>query len=218
MRYINTYFRIDTGYLWGSGLSEEKTRRFYDEITLLFVNAGWDIQHASSFGNCIYVIKDKTKLYVHPMELTGPCREELIPEVTALLEKGRTWSLTSVERFEECFDLNSTQLLEYYRKDTAKADGLILDAFRKNRYLERLMKSRGLKGAVAAILFDIGGKIRVNTLESHIGRSSSDVDQTFLRERYRALVEEGRIDGRGFTAETEPDKDAVREKAVGELF
>ena len=207
-KFFNTYFRIDAGYVWGEGMNPTLMRRFYDEITLLFVNAGWNIEHASSYSSCIYVIKGKTKLYVHPMELSGACDESLIPDVTALLQQGESWKLRCVDKFDELLDLTEDELMEYYRKDSQKADRMILKAFVKGKE----------KHDVNFTLFDLGEQIKVKTLTDYIGRSSLDVDQKFLRERFDALVDEGFILSDGNTAHTLTEEELKARKTEPCIF
>lgn len=209
-KYFNTYFRISAGYVWGRGMNEEKMRLFYNEITLLFVNAGWGIQHVDSFSSCIYVIKGKTKLYVHPMELSGPCEEGLVEKVSALLSEGERWTLTRVDVYDELLDMNRDELMEHYRKEYAgKADSLLREGFRRKR---------GEKIPISPTLFEIGGRIKVKTLEDHLCRSSMDPDQAFLRERFDSLVERGEIVSDGKFAHLLTDRERSLRKETPALF
>ena len=59
VRYIDTYFRIEAGYVWGEGMDEKACRRFYDEIILLFVRSGWTVV-PHSIGNTVDVVNGKS--------------------------------------------------------------------------------------------------------------------------------------------------------------
>lgn len=41
--YRNVYFRLDSGYKWGSGMPEERLNDFRNEINKLFKDNGYTI-------------------------------------------------------------------------------------------------------------------------------------------------------------------------------
>ena len=52
----------------------------------------------------MYIVKGKTRLYVHPMEISGYCETLHIPQVTAILKKGgRTFRLVRDTIAEEVY-------------------------------------------------------------------------------------------------------------------
>ena len=111
-KYFNTQFRIEAGYEWGKGMPEYKTRLFYNDIILAFVRRGWTVEPIRC-SNCVYVIKEKTRLYVHPMELTGACKEEHVEEVkTILIMNCSTCSLEAVKVMEEIQEPDSKERIE----------------------------------------------------------------------------------------------------------
>lgn len=46
--YTDTYFRIESGYEWGRGMSEEKTETFFAEIRSLFSQNGFTIEERNT--------------------------------------------------------------------------------------------------------------------------------------------------------------------------
>ena len=111
-KYFNVQFRIDSGYEWGKGMSEHKTKLFYSNIILAFVRKGWTVQPIEH-SNCVYLIKEKTKLYVHPMELTGVCKECHLEEVKSILISDcGTCKLETVKVMEEVKEQGSEELIK----------------------------------------------------------------------------------------------------------
>ena len=192
-KYINTYFHIDAGYVWGEGMDEKACRRFYDEIILLFVRSGWTVV-PHEIGNTVDVVKGKSRLYVHPQELSGPCEESLIEKVKDILRQGKTFTLTRTDRYETLLDLDHDGLMDLYRKSNDKVDPLIIDKFLPYR-----PKSQR---HVTMTLMKIGDIIKVNTLTDRLGRMSGDTTDRYLHERFDALVEAGKIKTTGQYAET----------------
>lgn len=178
MRYFHVYFRIDTGYAWGRGLEKSKTEAFYNEIRDIFEKAGWAIEN-HSFGT-IDVINGKTRLYVHPMELSGPCEESLIPVVEALLVNRTTFTHYRTDRYDELLDLEGDALMAEYHKKDAETDALLLNAFQSPD--DAFYK-----------VFDLAHKIRISTLHDYICFSSGEPAHVYTRERFNALVEKGLI-------------------------
>lgn len=184
MKYFNTYFRVDAGYQWGRGLSEEKTNAFYVEIKKVFTEKGWSIKEHEPYGT-IDVIKDKTKLYVHPMDLSGPCEEALIPVVEEMLRSCSSFSFRHTDVFNELADLDAEGLTEKYRERNEANDFLILSSFKTRR--------KNLGYFISATLFRLGDRIRIETITDYGGRGTGDTTDRYLKERFNELVNQGKI-------------------------
>ena len=78
-------FSLETGYEWGKGFSHEKTDAFYKEIKERFHEEGFDTDRIGCTSQAMYLVKGKTRLYVHPMEISGYCETLHIPQVTAMI-------------------------------------------------------------------------------------------------------------------------------------
>ena len=59
--YIDTYFRIESGYEWGRGMSKEKTEAFFSEIKKLFSQNGFAIEERKHGRGYIRVYKSILK-------------------------------------------------------------------------------------------------------------------------------------------------------------
>lgn len=180
--YHHVCFRIEAGYVWGEGMSKEAFDIFINEVILLFARMKWTV--APVFvGDCVHLIKGKTRLYVHPMELSGPCEDGLIPEVEAILAKGRSFSHYRTDRYDELLDLEGDDLMAAYRKKNDSAEAIILKHFAKPKKKE----------CVPCDLFELANKVRIRTLDDYIGRSTGDPADVYMKEVYDSLVSRGLI-------------------------
>ena len=198
-------FRIESGYKWGSGMPLEKCLAFFAEIKKAFQDAGWVIDAAGCYGNCVYVVKGKTRLYVHPMELSGACEESLVHEVEAVLKDGKTWKSTDVVRLQELVDSEGDDLLRHYRENrTAKTDRQLLDSFR----VKFPCKPRLVSNVLPCVALDI----HVGTVDCPYAVVPSEPALAFVRERFDDLVRQGRIISDGTVAHTatEREMDEIR--------
>ena len=87
-------FSLESGYEWGKGLSHEKTDAFYKEIKReIFMERDSITDRTGCTSQAMYLVKGKTRLYVHPMEISGYCETLHIPQITAILKKGAVHSV-----------------------------------------------------------------------------------------------------------------------------
>lgn len=49
--YKHVYFRLDSGYVWGEGMGQSKTEKFYSDILSLFEAEGWTIKEPYHQGS-----------------------------------------------------------------------------------------------------------------------------------------------------------------------
>ena len=130
--YIDTYFRIESGYEWGYGMSKEKTEAFFAEIKSLFSQNGFTIEERKN--GCPDVVMDKTRLYCHPQDLSGPVRKELIERIEKILAQGTTFQYLRTDTYGEILDLTEEEELAYYHEThDMTIEGVFRDAFRTKR-------------------------------------------------------------------------------------
>lgn len=183
--YMDTYFRIESGYEWGRGMPEEKTEAFFSEIRSLFSQNGFTIEERK-YGGCPDVVLDKTRLYCHPQELSGPVRKELIGRIEKILTQGTTFQYLRTDTYGEILDLTEEEELAYYHEThDMTIGGVFLDAFRTKR--RNLYKSRE---QVLEILVE---KLRVKTLRGKSVYSNTSPAYRYIRETYGKMVSEGRL-------------------------
>ena len=80
--FKETYFYIESGYIWGKGHSENESNIFNAEIKRIFENVltGWTLKEKTINNACNeYLYKDGlSSLYCHPMTISGIIDTDLI--------------------------------------------------------------------------------------------------------------------------------------------
>jgi hypothetical protein len=184
MKLRNIYFRIDSDYIWGSGLSKEQYEKFDNEIQALFSEAGFEIIKSDIRNGCPYLVKEKTKLYSHPMSLSGCCDESHIEEIKEILSKGKTFKHYHTDIYDEIFDFDEKQELEYYQsKYNATIEKTLTDLFRTKR--KNLFKNK------FSIIKELASKIAVKTIPHTIETSDLYPSFQYVYEEYKQLVDKG---------------------------
>ena len=211
--YTDTYFRIESGYEWGRGMSEEKTETFFAEIRSLFSQNGFTIEERK-YGGCPDVVLDKTRLYCHPQELSGPVRKELIGRIEKILTQGTTFQYLRTDTYGDVLDLTEEEELAYYREVHAMGiEGIFSEAFRTRR--RNLYKSRE---QVQEILVE---KLRVKTFRESSVYSSTSPAWRYIREIYEKMLAEGKLvegykhtgSGKLMLCRTATDREILPDKA-----
>lgn len=182
--YRNVHFRIEAGYVWGEGMSENASKAFHDEINQLFINAGWEIIPPRFSSACPDAAKGKSKLYLHPMDVSGAIDEALIDEVKQILDKGRTFTCYHVDVYEEVYDWTDEEYTVWLdeRKESIKKD--LLDMFRTKR--RNLFVTRDY-----AVIQTVKEKYHVHRLDSFVGRSTNDVEWRYVQTMFDEMVQDG---------------------------
>ena len=184
--YRDTHFRIESGYEWGRGMSKEKTGAFFAEIKSLFSQNGFTIEAECKYGGCPEVVLDKTRLYCHPQELSGPVREDLIGRIKKILAQGTTFQYLRTDTYGEILDLTEAEELAYYHE---AHDNTIEEVFREAFRTKR----RNLYKYREQVLEGIVRKLRVSTLRERHGSSSCSPVWHYIREIYGKMVAQGEL-------------------------
>lgn len=183
-KLLNVYFRIESGYVWGGdhpGMSKEKEDAFFVEIRQLFTEAGYELKSIKYTG-CPGITKEFTDLYCHPMNISGYCEENRIPEIEAILAKGTTFRHRCTDTYKQVYPYNREQEIEYYRqnfKDHVQ-DSLLSLFATKRRNLYKYQRD---------ILEGIANQIRIDTIKHTAGVSYGDPCETYVKELYNELVD-----------------------------
>lgn len=88
--FKETYFYIESGYVWGSGHTLEQSEKFDAEIKKMFEKLpDWKLlEKTLSASANEYQYKDGiSKLYCHPMELSGIIDIDLIPVIEQAIKE-----------------------------------------------------------------------------------------------------------------------------------
>jgi len=111
--YINTYFRIESGYD-GGRMPEEKAGAFFAEVRKLFSEHGFSMKERK--GGCPDVYLGKTRLYCHPQSLSGPVLKEHTELIEGILAQGTTFQYLRTDAYDEILDLTEEEELAYYHE------------------------------------------------------------------------------------------------------
>lgn len=183
-KLVNVYFRIESGYVWGGdhpGMSKEKEDAFFAEIRQLFTDTGYELK-SIKYTECPGIVKEFTDLYCHPMDISGYCEENRIPEIEAILAKGTTFRHRCTDTYKQVYPYNREQEIEYYRQnfhDYIQNDLLSLFA----------TKRRNLYKYQREILEQVSNQIRIATIKHTAGVSYGDPCEAYVNEVYNELVD-----------------------------
>ena len=102
--YIDTYFRIESGYESGPRNVKGKDRGILRRNQETVLAKRFHNQECK-YGGCPEVVLDKTRLYCHPQELSGPVRKDLIEHIEKILTQGTTFQYLCTDTYGEILDL-----------------------------------------------------------------------------------------------------------------
>ncbi len=125
------YRRLSIGIYSGYGVNllPAGLEAFHQEMKDLFSSAGWE-RHEPQFSNaCPEYSKGKSRLYCHPTEISGPCEEDLIPEVCKLVSKATTCTITRAEDQGRVYDITQEQYNTALEKLRPKIEQDLLTEF-----------------------------------------------------------------------------------------
>lgn len=181
MKYLDIHFKIEAGYVWGQGMAANRIAAFSAEVVALFVGAGWQIKK-SEFAACSpEVVLGKSRLYLHPMDISGELDAELVPVVEALLKQGKTFKLVEVREIGELVDLSDEDYLEWLKGKHTEIEARLLAAF--------------ACGDVSGqrVVEQVKERYHVNRLVAHIGRGARDPEWRYVQEVFDSLVAGGKL-------------------------
>lgn len=185
VHYHHVYFRLDAGYKWGEGMDPVKTEKFFDDIVKLFVDDGWAVKEARYSSSCPTVEYGKSSLYLHPMDASGAIEDNLVNHISELLTKGKTFSLNSVDVYEEIFDVSDNDYYDYLDTNSFEIMDELKKEFtttRKNLYISY----------PSFIIEKVKEKYHIPRLNGNfLGRSSSDIEWKFVADLFKQMVEYG---------------------------
>lgn len=109
--YIHTFIRVESGYVWGEGMSEDKTAAFYREVAEKLAVIGFTEKAEPSglcrIGTCPTMMRGKERLYCHPMDLAGYLREGSREAILTALAGAATFTVRAVDEYERKLDITS---------------------------------------------------------------------------------------------------------------
>ena len=180
MLYKNVYFYIESGYKWGSGMSEESYKVFLEEIKNILEKDGWEIKEP-------YGYKGKNNLFIHPMEISCDIQEDMIENMETLLTNGKSFKLRYVKVFASLEDLSDNEYITWLESKKEEIEKDLLNGFctkRKNLFISMNWK----------VIENVKEKYHKARLGKHIGRSSSDIEWKYVNDLFLKMVEGGKFD------------------------
>lgn len=184
-KYINTHFRIYAGYEWGTGwLDSSDQYAFYDEVINLFEDNGFIVREPDFSGACPEAVKPGTseKLYLHPMEFTGPVLESDIPKIERLLKSGETFEFRKTDTYGELYDLTDSEYVDYLESNRDEIEQDIMNDIGNDFVYYNFFDNN-----------KVYDKWHLDRTTAHIGKSSLDVDIQFLANVLQSLVDDGMV-------------------------
>lgn len=184
--YKHVYFRLNSGYVWGKGMDQDKTEKFYSDILALFAADGWTITEPYRQGNGATVANGNSSLYIHPQEVSGYITEDLIPAVSAALEHGCTFEHYATDIYNTAYNWTAQQYREYLNSKRGDINAALLEVFKTPR--------RNLYKFDYNALPVVIDKFHVQRLDGQNGHCTGDITEQVIREMFTALVNTGKID------------------------
>lgn len=200
--YKHVYFRLESGYQWGSGMEQDKTEKFYSDILALFEADGWTISEPYRSGSGATVTNGNSSLYIHPQAVSGYVTEDLIPAVSAALQHGCTFRHYATAIYETAYNWTAQQYRGYLNSKRGDINAALLEVFKTPR--------RNLYKFDYNALPVVISKFHVQRLDGQNGHCTGDITEQVIREMFTALVNTGRIDkgetSRGTAYRTAPQR------------
>ncbi len=184
--YKHVYFRLDSGYVWGEGMGQSKTEKFYSDILSLFEAEGWTIKEPYHQGSGATVANGNSSLYIHPQEVSGYVTEDLIPAVSAALEHGCTFQHYATDIYDTAYNWTAQQYRDYLNSKRGDINAALLEAFKTPR--------RNLYKFDYNALPVVISKFHVQRLDGQNGHCTGDITEQVIRQMFTALVNTGKID------------------------
>ena len=185
--YIDTYFRVESGYD-GGRMPEEKAGRFFDEVKRLFTETGFSIKENKYKDGCPEVYLGKTCLYCHPQSLSGPVLKEHMELIEKILAQGTTFRYLRTDTYGEILDL--TGRLFFVRVPAEEAAQAVAQYHFGGYILFGRDFQDKSREQVLEILVE---KLRVKTLRGKSVYSNTSPAYRYIREMYGKMVSEGRL-------------------------
>lgn len=130
--YIKTYFRIDSGYQWGSGMSQESHKAFVYENRLIFEDLGFKILPGNRNASDI-AYRGHEYLYLHPMNFSGYILKDSISEITEAISKATRYTLRQVDTYETIRFYNPEEFEDELLDREPEIRMCILNSFKTKR-------------------------------------------------------------------------------------
>ena len=135
--YLETYFRVEAGYVWNKGYSDEQGQRFRDEVVGILSPLGfgnWK-RLQDRHGGCPECWRGAERLYCHPMNISGELIDKHIAVVEEALRKASSFQVKAVDTYKQFLNYTAEELLRELNACREGISKAMFDSYRtKNRY------------------------------------------------------------------------------------
>jgi len=178
--YVKTYLRVESGYVWGKGMDDDKYKKFADEIKKLFTSLGFTIKEPEFISASLEVERGAENLYCHPQSLSGELKKGSIKEIEKVLKKAKTFEHYKTDTYEKMFNYTAEELREELNNSKGSIELQILELFKTKR--KNLYKS-------SSPLWDFKTDIKFfrDTLEL------KNIERAFIMSTFKDLITSGKI-------------------------
>ena len=96
------FFRLNSNYVWGSGISAEEFAVFESEAARIINLMGFNILPKTSTSSCPQAVLNEESIYAHPMDFSGIMTEENIEKMTSILNnfESKTFSVRAIDTYD----------------------------------------------------------------------------------------------------------------------
>jgi len=181
--YRSFAISLYSGYEPGFGMLPAASDAFHKEMQALFSSAGWEY-HAPLYMNASpEYSKGKSRLYCHPLKISGPCEANLVDEVISLVSKATECCILRVEDKGRIYDLSDDQYLAALEPLRSSIEKDLLIAF-----------SNPNIGADSTCFENVVSKYCIPTLNNRTGMMSSTKPYwKYINDVYNDLIAQKKI-------------------------
>jgi hypothetical protein len=135
--FKETYFYIESGYIWGKGYSKNESNIFNAEIKRIFENVltGWTLKEKAINNACDeYLYKDGlSSLYCHPMTISGIIDIELKNQVETALKNSKVIEFRYSKEFNQYENISMEEVENRIRNRKNEIVKDLFNIFQTNR-------------------------------------------------------------------------------------
>ena len=135
--FKETYFYIESGYIWGKGYSKNESNIFNAEIKRIFENVltGWTLKEKTINNACDeYLYKDGlSSLYCHPMTISGIIDIELKNQVETALKNSKVIEFRYSKEFNQYENISMEEVENRIRNRKNEIVKDLFNIFQTNR-------------------------------------------------------------------------------------
>ena len=135
--FKETYFYIESGYIWGKGYSKNESNIFNAEIKRIFENVltGWTLKEKTINNACDeYLYKDGlSSLYCHPMTISGIIDIELKNQVETALKNSKVIEFRYSKEFKQYENISMEEVENRIRNRKNEIVKDLFNIFQTNR-------------------------------------------------------------------------------------